>query len=77
MIHIKIFRHDAAEYLVSIRDEDWTSIRSKKMEAKALFGTLFGKEFKETKEEIAVNLLKTAIEIMPDRFIITNLFTVS
>jgi hypothetical protein len=44
------------------------------VEAKALFGTLFGKEFKETKEEIAVNLLNTAIEIIPDRFIITHLF---
>jgi len=53
--------------LVSIRDEDWNSIKNKKVEAKALFGPLFGKEFKETKEEIAVNLLSAAIEIMPDR----------
>uniref|UniRef100_U9TVJ7 Suppressor of forked domain-containing protein n=1 Tax=Rhizophagus irregularis (strain DAOM 181602 / DAOM 197198 / MUCL 43194) TaxID=747089 RepID=U9TVJ7_RHIID len=62
--------HDAAEYLVSIRDEDWTSIKNKKVEAKALFGSLIGKEFKETKEEIAVNLLNTAIEIIPDSLMV-------
>ncbi|RIA88086.1 hypothetical protein C1645_826856 [Glomus cerebriforme] len=62
--------HDAAEYLVSIRDEDWVSIKNKKVEAKALFGSLFRKELKETKEEIAVNLLKTAIEIMPDSLMV-------
>jgi hypothetical protein len=63
--------------LVSIRDEDWATIKSKKVEAKALFGSLFGKEFKETKEEIAANLLNTAIEIMPDRLFIIYLFHVS
>ena len=67
--HIEISRHDAAEYLISIRGEDWASIKNKKVEAKALFGSLFEKEFKETKEEIALNLLKTAIEIMPDRLV--------
>ncbi|CAG8461935.1 4854_t:CDS:10 [Funneliformis mosseae] len=62
--------HDTAEYLISIGDEDWVSIKNKKIEAKALFGSFLGKEFKETKEEIAVNLLSTAIEIMPDSLMV-------
>ncbi|CAI2190405.1 7617_t:CDS:10 [Funneliformis geosporum] len=62
--------HDTAEYLVSIGDEDWASIKNKKVEAKALFGSFFGKELKETKEEVAFNLLSSAIEIMPDSLMV-------